>query len=48
MKRLCQLEEKNGKLKEIVADLSLDKALRFVCSNVDGAKRYIARMLEAT
>jgi hypothetical protein len=26
MKRLRQLEEKNGKLKKIVADLSLDKA----------------------
>jgi putative transposase len=27
MKRLRQLEEENGKLKEIVADLSLDKAM---------------------
>lgn len=27
MKRLRQLEEENGKLKKIVADLSLDKAL---------------------
>jgi putative transposase len=27
MKRLCQLEEENGKLKKIVADLSLDKAM---------------------
>ncbi len=27
MKRLKQLEEENGKLKKIVADLSLDKAM---------------------
>ena len=27
MKRLRQLEEENGKLKKIVADLSLDKAM---------------------
>jgi putative transposase len=27
MKRLRQLEEKNGKLKKIVADLSLDKEM---------------------
>ena len=27
MKRLRQLEEENGKLKRIVADLSLDKAM---------------------
>ena len=27
MKRLCQLEDENGKLKKIVADLSLDKAM---------------------
>ena len=27
MKRLRQLEEENGKLKKIVADLSLDKAI---------------------
>jgi putative transposase len=27
MKRLRQLEEENGKLKPIVADLSLDKAM---------------------
>jgi len=27
MKRLRQLEEKNGKLKKIVVDLSLDKAM---------------------
>ena len=27
MKRLWQLEEENGKLKRIVADLSLDKAM---------------------
>jgi putative transposase len=27
MKRLKQLEEENGKLKKLVADLSLDKAL---------------------
>ncbi len=27
MKRLKQLEEENGKLKRIVADLSLDKAM---------------------
>ena len=27
MKRLNQLEEENGKLKKIVADLSLDKAM---------------------
>ena len=27
MKRLRQLEEDNGKLKKIVADLSLDKAM---------------------
>jgi putative transposase len=27
MKRLKQLEEENGKLKQLVADLSLDKAM---------------------
>jgi putative transposase len=27
MKRLRQLEDENGKLKKIVADLSLDKAM---------------------
>lgn len=27
MKRLCQLEEENAKLKRIVADLLLDKAM---------------------
>jgi len=27
MKRLRQLEEENGKLRKIVADLSLDKAM---------------------
>ena len=27
MKRLSQLEEENGKLKKLVADLSLDKAM---------------------
>ena len=27
MKRLRQLEEENGKLKKLVADLSLDKAM---------------------
>jgi putative transposase len=27
MKRLRQLEEENGKLKKLVADLSLDKAI---------------------
>jgi putative transposase len=27
MRRLCQLEEENSKLKRIVADLSLDKAM---------------------
>jgi putative transposase len=27
MKRLKQLEEENGKLKKLVADLSLDKAM---------------------
>ncbi len=32
MKRLRQLEEENGKLKKLVADLSLDKAmLRMFC-----------------
>lgn len=34
MKRLKQLEEENGKLKRIVADLSLDKAML-----QDGIKR---------
>lgn len=31
MKRLRQLEEENAKLKRIVADLSLDKAMLQVC-----------------
>jgi putative transposase len=31
MRRLRQLEEENGKLKRIVADLSLDKAMLRMC-----------------
>ena len=36
MKRLKQLEEENTKLKKLVADLSLDKAIAI--RNVDGVK----------
>lgn len=37
MKRLRQLEEENGKLKRLVADLSLDKAmLQVVVSRAEG------------
>ena len=40
MKRLKQLEEENGKLKKLVADLSLDKAmLQDVLSKTYGPPR---------